>query len=143
MLPQRKHQKNVAPSHRFSVGPHARLLWVRVCHDSGCTQQNLLDFLTRNAMLPAFGPVTFIPVEARTMFAFIPCNIATFATDARGAPYSSSTNALSSAQCRRRRTTLSDIASTYFLDGHDGWLKRLDIKGGMAGRLHYYARSRP
>ena len=55
-----------------------------------------------------------------TMFAFNPCDIATFATDARGAAHCSSTNALNSALCRLRETTLSSaIVSTYLLDGHD------------------------
>jgi hypothetical protein len=54
------------------------------------------------------------------MFAFNPCDIATFATDARGAAHCSSTNALNSALCRLRKTTLSSaIVSTYFFDGHD------------------------
>jgi len=54
------------------------------------------------------------------MFAFNPCDIATFATDARGAAHCSNTNALNSAQCRLRKATLSSvIVSTYFLDGHD------------------------
>jgi len=54
------------------------------------------------------------------MFAFNPCDIATFATDARGTAHCSSTNALNCALCRLRETTLSSaIVSTYFLDGHD------------------------
>ena len=55
-----------------------------------------------------------------TMFAFNPCDIATFATDARGAAHCSSTSALNSTLCRLRETTLSSaIVSTYFHDGHD------------------------
>jgi len=55
-----------------------------------------------------------------TMFAFNPCDIATFATDAHGAAHCSNTNALNCALCRLRETTLSSaIVSTYFLDGHD------------------------
>ena len=51
-----------------------------------------------------------------TMFAFNPCDIATFATDAPGAPHCCSTNAFNCALCRRRKTTLSSaIVSTYFL----------------------------
>jgi len=54
------------------------------------------------------------------MFAFKPCDIATFATDAPGAAHCSSTNDFNCALCRRRKTTLSAaIVSTYFLDGHD------------------------
>jgi hypothetical protein len=51
-----------------------------------------------------------------TMFAFTPCDIATFATDAPGAAHCSNTNALNCALCRRRSTTLSAaIVSTYSL----------------------------
>ena len=55
-----------------------------------------------------------------TRFAFNPCAIDTFATDAPGAAHCASTIALNCALCRLREPTLSSaIVSTYFLDGHD------------------------
>jgi len=70
------------------------------------------------------------------MFAFTPCNIVALATDAPGAAHGSSTNALSSALCRRRMTTLSvTILATQLLDGHDHGHQALAIQGAAAGRL--------
>jgi len=54
--------------------------------------------------------------EPWTTFAFNPCDIAAFATDAPGAAHLSSTDAYNCALCGRHKATLcSAILSTYFL----------------------------
>ena len=54
--------------------------------------------------------------EPWTTFAFNPCDIASFATDAPGAAHLSSPDAYNCALCRRHKAILcSAILSTYFL----------------------------
>ena len=71
-----------------------------------------------------------------TMFAFKPCDIATFATDSPGAAHCSSTNAFNSALCRRRKTTFSAaIVATCQLEGHAHLRHAPAIQGAAARRL--------
>jgi hypothetical protein len=53
------------PSFRASNGPHARLVWVRIRHDSRVAKEYLLNFFGTDTMLDALWPVAIFPVEAR------------------------------------------------------------------------------
>lgn len=68
------------------------------------------------------------------MFALLPCDVATFATDAFAATHSAKICAFHSA-LYRQRLSLASIVSSYLLRGHDRGCSRFGLQDGFAGCL--------